>query len=663
MAISDGGAGKRRAGFTASQLKSCDLGGEDDSAHRPSEPETAADIRNQRNFDRNVKDAREGEARVTESFLRGRLPRTYAWVRTPSGRAERVTILFDSGASHCFMHPSIQKALGLTADRSAGPSKLLTSNEQEVPCEGEVGNIQVMAGKYRHRMDFIVADIGRDDIILGGEVLEMQEAGYGPAGSGTYRLVANGVEYLIPLIGASDGVKRSEVKTVKGTKKILKLFRQHSTHMFMGEIRRSETQQTVSQHETAARSEQSTATVVSDEVLRRQEEGAQSYKEGRTGEKAQAADAAEISTAADSHQECSQSGKDSASETSGSRSALHKKRRRRWHRTQQLILQMQKEQAALQERSDKVKEELVAEFPDVFQEPESLPPLRWENHRMELLPDSKLPVPRGLPRMSAAELEETSRWLKEMLAKGWIRPSLAPYASRFFFVPKPNGKGLRGVCDFRAINAITKKVLPSLPLFENVVTQLDGAQFFSAVDLTSMFYQIRVEPSDVEHTAFRTAVGCYEYLVTPMGTTPSVGTAMNCMQQLLQHCISLPGETAPSNPRQKPPIPPQEGFPTDEGWKELEYHSALGSYCTLFIDDILIYSKTFEDHVRQLRQLCMTLRQHKMFLNPAKCNICQVEVEYLGNLIGRAGVRPTAQKTQALEQWPTPQNVTELKSS
>ena len=226
---------------------------------------------------------------MTESFLRGRLPRTYAWVRTPSGRAERVTILFDSGASHCFMSPRIRDKLGLTADQSAGPAKLLTSNEQEVQCEGEVAGVQVMMEKYRHRMSFIVADIGRDDIILGGEVLEMQEAGYGPAGSGTYKFVVHGVEYLIPLMGASEGAKRSEVKTIRGTKKILKLFRKHSTHMFTGTVRRSETSlstdsPTVEGAATEKVGEMEQTAELNEDVLSQQERGAQSYQEGKTEE-------------------------------------------------------------------------------------------------------------------------------------------------------------------------------------------------------------------------------------------------------------------------------------------------------------------------------------------------------------------------------------------
>ena len=94
-----------------------------------------------------------------------------------------------------------------------------------------------------------------------------------------------------------------------------------------------------------------------------------------------------------------------------------------------------------------------------------------------------------------------------------------------------------------------------MPLFENVVTQVEGAKYFSVVDLTNQFYQIRVEEKDVENTAFRTPFGTFEYNVCPMGTTPSVGTSMQVMQEVLQHVVSLEGETLPSNPRPKASSP------------------------------------------------------------------------------------------------------------
>ena len=92
-------------------------------------------------------------------------------------------------------------------------------------------------GRYRQRMPFVVADIGRDDIILGGEILEMHEGGFGPAGSGIYKLVMDGVEYLIPWIGEHMAGTQGNAKRITGTKRILKLFRDYGEHMFTGETR------------------------------------------------------------------------------------------------------------------------------------------------------------------------------------------------------------------------------------------------------------------------------------------------------------------------------------------------------------------------------------------------------------------------------------------
>ena len=218
------------------------------------------------------------------------------------------------------------------------------------------------------------------------------------------------------------------------------------------------------------------------------------------------------------------------------------------------------------------------------------------------------------------------------------------------------------MCDYRAINSITRKVLPSLPLFENIVTQLEGAQYFSGLDLTSQFYQIRVAPEDVTKKSFRTCYGLYNWTVTPMGMTGSVGTAMNCMQQVLQHVISFKDETLPANPRSRAPLPDQEAYPDDGSWRKSTYHSALGTYCCLFVDDISIFSKTLDEHKRYLRQICATLQQHHLYLNFDKIEICQPEITYLGNLVGSYGIRPTPNRAQALLGWPPPQTVTELES-
>ena len=502
-----------------------------------------------------------------------------------------------------------------------GPAELQVADDRCIPCQGAVGNLQVLAGQYKQRLTFVAADIGQDDIILGGEVLELAQAGFGPPGF--WRMCVDGQWLQIPLIGPNSAAP-GQVKAVRSKKKTLKLLVEHFNHIMVGQVRRV--------NPTDADSEQ------------RGEGQSDDAERGKLG-----------ST------DPSPTGARAAS-SSSSRSSRKRRARRRQH---ELAVEAQIEAArvGMQETSAKVKQDLMAEFPEVFQTPpDSLPPYRWLNHRVELEEGATIPPARGLPRMSKAELDETSAWLQDMLRKGWIQPSTAGHGARFFFVPKPNGKGLRGVVDFRALNSVTKKILPSLPLFENVIAQLEGAQYFSGLDLTSQFYQIRIEPDDTSKTAFRTAFGLYEFCVTPMGSTGSVGTAMNVMQNVLQHVITLPGEQLAQHTRMQPPLPEQDAVPTSEEWRNYTYHTALGNYTCLFVDDIICYSRTQEDHIRHLRQICATLRQHHLFLNPDKCTFCQPEIVYLGNRVGRYGIRPTEDRVAALREWPEPENLAELRS-
>ena len=168
---------------------------------------------------------------------------------------------------------------------------------------------------------------------------------------------------------------------------------------------------------------------------------------------------------------------------------------------------------------------------------------------MEIQEGATLPRARGLPRLSHAEIEETSRIIKDFLSRGWIQPSVSAHGAALFFVPKPNG-GLRAVADYRQINSITKKILPALPLMENILTQIEGAKFFSALDCSHQFYQIRMEPGHEHLTCMKTVLGSYEYKVCPMGMQGSVATAMAVMESVLNHVISHPGESTPENPRQ-----------------------------------------------------------------------------------------------------------------
>ncbi len=139
-----------------------------------------------------------------------------------------------------------------------------------------------------------------------------------------------------------------------------------------------------------------------------------------------------------------------------------------------------------------------------------------------------------------------------------------------------------------------------------MVSQLEGNNFFSDLDVSTMLYQLRIREEDIEKTVFHTSIGNYAYVVTPMSTTGSVDSTVLMMKSVQSHVISLSDETLSSNDRLLPPFPKQkpgeEHLETlKEDWCQFKCHSVLGSYTVLFVDDVLVYSKTEEDHLRHLR--------------------------------------------------------------
>ncbi len=145
-------------------------------------------------------------AKVTYGAEAGVIPRAYGWLRTPQGRARRVTILFDSGASHNFIHPRVVRELGLLPDPSHGPTHLKVADDRVIQCDGAVTDVEIVNStikggpSYIERSTFCTADIGADDIILDDPSLKSHEGGHGPLGSNTWKMVKSGITFLIPLM-------------------------------------------------------------------------------------------------------------------------------------------------------------------------------------------------------------------------------------------------------------------------------------------------------------------------------------------------------------------------------------------------------------------------------------------------------------------------------
>jgi hypothetical protein len=270
--------------------------------------------------------------------------------------------------------------------------------------------------------------------------------------------------------------------------------------------------------------------------------------------------------------------------------------------------------------------ETVEEYKDVFPEelPEGLPPHReGVTHSIPLTDPQAAPPSRPLYRLSRLEYQEAQRQVELLLRAGYIEPSTSPYGAPILFVRKKEG-GLRMVVDYRALNRLTVKNKYPMPRIDDTLDQLAGATVFSTLDLTSGYHQIRISDTDAPKTAFRTPFGLYEWKVLPFGLTNAPATFQAAMNHI--------------------------------------FGPMLNKFVLVYIDDILIYSKTAEEHQQHLRQVLQVLRDHKLYAKLAKCSFGRSEVNYLGHIVSAEGVKVDPRKTAAVVNWPRPQGLSEMRS-
>src|SRR4051812_28990007 len=252
---------------------------------------------------------------------------------------------------------------------------------------------------------------------------------------------------------------------------------------------------------------------------------------------------------------------------------------------------------------------VVCEFPDVFPEDvTSLPPEREVEFSIDLVPGTA-PVSIAPYRMSPAELRELKSQLEELIAKHFIRPSVSPWGAPVLLVKKKDGS-MRLCIDYRQLNKVTIKNKYPLPRIDDLLDQLKGACVFSKIDLRSGYHQIRVKNSDVSKTAFRTRYGHYEFLVMPFGVTNAPAVFMDYMNRVFQ--------------------------------------PYLDRFVVIFIDDILIYSKTVDEHMEHLRIVLSVLREKQLFAKLSKCEFWMSEVKFLGHVISGGGVAVDPSKVEAV---------------
>ncbi|KAI3794647.1 hypothetical protein L1987_37280 [Smallanthus sonchifolius] len=242
---------------------------------------------------------------------------------------------------------------------------------------------------------------------------------------------------------------------------------------------------------------------------------------------------------------------------------------------------------------------IICDFPEVFpKDLFGLPPVRQVEFRIDLVPGAN-PVAKAPYRLALSEMQELASQLQELFDKGFIHPSHSPWGAPVLFVKKKVGS-FRMCIDYRELNKLTIKNRYPLPRIDDLFDQLQGSIYFSKIDLRSGYHQLRVQEEDIPKTAFRTRYGYYEFMVMPFGLTNAPAVFMYLMNRVC-----------------KP---------------------YLDKFVIVFIDDILIYSKTKSDHEQHLKLVLDLLRKEQLYAKFSKCEFWLKEVQFLGHIVNEKGI-------------------------
>jgi hypothetical protein len=266
---------------------------------------------------------------------------------------------------------------------------------------------------------------------------------------------------------------------------------------------------------------------------------------------------------------------------------------------------------------------VVRDFPDVFpEELPGMPPDSEVEFVIDLLPGTAT-ISKRPYMMSVDELKELKKQLTELQEAGYIRPSSSSWGAPVLFVQKKDGSQ-RMCVDYRSLNDVMVKNKYTIPRIEDLFDQMRGARVFSKIDLRSGYHQMKIRPSDIPKTTFSTRYGLYEFTVVSFGLTNAQSYFMNLMNKVF-----------------------------------MEY---LDRFVVVFIDDILIYSKSESDHEEHLRLVLQKLRDNQLYAKYSKCEFWIGKVPFLGHIISNRGISVGPAKVKEIMAWSVPTTVTEIRS-
>jgi hypothetical protein len=212
--------------------------------------------------------------------------------------------------------------------------------------------------------------------------------------------------------------------------------------------------------------------------------------------------------------------------------------------------------------------------------------------------------------------------LAKMLDQGLIQESASPWGFPVLFAKKPEGKW-RMCIDYRALNAVTKKNGYPLPRIQDCLDRIGNARILSKIDLTQGYYQVRIAEGDVEKTAFNTRQGKFEFLAMPFGLSNAPATFQTMMNRILRPFLDV--------------------------------------FVIVYLDDILIFSDTEDEHAEHLAKVLEVLQTNALFCKPPKCIFAVPQLEFCGHLVGGGVVKPLTSKVAVIRNWPKPTNVHEVR--
>ena len=228
-------------------------------------------------------------------------------------------------------------------------------------------------------------------------------------------------------------------------------------------------------------------------------------------------------------------------------------------------------------------------------------------------------APRRLPVHQQRDVREH---VDELLRRNIIRPSSSPWSAPIVVVKKPDNS-IRLCVDYRQLNDVTKKDAFPMPRVDDAIDAMRGARYFSTLDLASGYWQVGLDDDAQLKAAFATPFGFYQWNCMPFGLCNAPATFQRLMSAVL--------------------------------------HDLIPTSCLVYLDDIIVFSRTWEEHLSRLRAVFSCLRKAGLKVKPSKCSIVQTSVKYLGHIFSSSGVIPDPAKLSAVSKWPRPSTLTEVR--